>query len=678
MTKLNHVRALRAALAVLALFAAACTSDDGPTATAAPTPTPTEAPASIPAPTLDPTSTPTETSAPNQAPAPAPTPPDPTPTAFTYTVGVFQDMETTNYWSYYDTGSVWTQYVLGPTKPRLFDILYPAIAVIPDVASALPALSVAESDGTFSVTQSLRGDYTWSDGAPLTAEDVVFTFTTARDLNLGGGWVAFYPYSEDSKPRLIDVVAVAADQVKFVFDAMPGLAVWPHGVGTGAIMPKHAWEGVVADALLTDDPPATLYGADPSVDVSGGETVFDRREEGAFAWTVANSHYYWSGTSVTEWENGSIRVDNEQYYGEGSGNVLAQFTYGPYLSETVFSLYGDQTAALLALIEGETDYLLNPLGMQRGLQNEALAAENLSVTVNPPNGFRYLAFNMRKSPGSHLGYRQAIAFMINKEFLTMNVLQGVAIPVYTMIPEGNTKWYDEGIAEELAAPYKGLGEQERLNAAVAALRAGGFTWETGPTIGDDGNVVAGSMSGLTDPDGVKLIEQEILAPPASYDPLRATASLWIEGWMEQLGIPARANPTDFGAIVDAIWQGVGTTPTFDTYILGWSLGNPALPSFQESFFHSRNLAEVNNGGNSTGYSDPEFDELADGLLAATSEEAAYEMIWKMERKIAETLPYVILFDSPIIEFYNKEVLFPFVDTLSGIQFQTGFQDTVRK
>jgi ABC-type transport system substrate-binding protein len=671
------MRGLLAALAVFALVVAACTSDDEPAATAAPSPTPTDAPAPAPSPTPTDAPAPAPSPTPTDAPAPAPTP-DPVP-GFTYNVGIFQDLQTDNFWAYYGPdGTVWSQYVLAPTKPALFDITYPAIAVTPDVASALPAAPVAEGDGTFSVTQSLRGDYTWSDGTPLTADDLVFTFTTARDATLGGDWLTAYPYSEASSPRLIDVVALSATEVKFVFDSEPGLAVWPHNIGVGPIMPKHAWEGTVTDALATEDPATTLYGADPSVDVSAGEAVYTGREEGAFAKNIANSNYYWTGVEVTEYDSGAVTIGDESYYGTGSGNVLAQFTYGPYLSETVFSLYGDQTAALLALKEGDTDYLLNPLGMQRGLQAEALAAENLSVTVNPPNGFRYIAFNMRKSPGSHLAYRQAIAFMINKEFLTTNVLQGVAIPLYALIPEGNSKWYDQEIAAELAAPYKGLSEGERLNAAVAALQAGGFTWEVGPTFDDDGNAVGGSMSGLIDPDGVKLIEQEILAPPASYDPLRATASLWIEGWMEQLGIPARANPTDFGAIVDAIWPGVGTTPTFDTYILGWSLGNPALPSFQESFFHSRNLAEVNDGGNSTGYSDPEFDALADGLLKATSEEAAYDMIWKMERKIAETLPYVILFDSPIIEFYNKEVLFPFVDTLSGLQFQTGFQDTVAK
>ena len=664
MRKLSRVRGLLAVLAIFALFAAACTSDDAP------------APAPAPSPTAAPAPSPTAAPAPAATPAPAPAP---APTGFTYNVGIFQDLQTDNFWAYYGPdGTVWSGYVLEGTKPGLFDITYPAIAITPDVAAALPAAPVAVGDGTFTVTQTIRSDYLWSDGTPLTAADIVFTFTTARDATLGGDWLSAYPYSEASAPRLIDVVANGPTGVQFVFDSEPGLAVWPHLVGVGPIMPKHAWESTVTDALSTEDPGPTLYGADPSVDVSAGEAVYAGREVGAFARNVANSNYYWSGVDVVEWENGSIELGDEVYYGTGSGNVLAQFTYGPYLSETVFSLYGDQTAALFALIEGETDYLLNPLGMQRGLQAQALAAPNLAVTVNPPNGFRFIAFNMRKSPGKFLAYRQAIAFMIDKEFLTTNVLQGVAIPLYALIPEGNSKWYNKPVAEELAAPYGGLDEETRLNNAVAALQAGGFTWEVGPEFDADGNVVVGSMAGLIDPEGVKLVEQEIMAPPASYDPLRATAALWIEGWMENIGIPAKANPTDFGAIVDGVWPGVGVIPTFDTFILGWSLGNPALPSFQESFFHSRNFSEVNDGGNAPGYSDPEFDALADGLLSATSEEAAFDMIWQMERKIAETLPYIILFDSPIIEFYNTEVQFPFTDTLSGIQFVNGFQDTVLK
>lgn len=666
MTKLSRVRGVAFLLVAFALLAAACTGDDGgDTTTTGGDATETTAAMTTETTAADTTDGTTETTAPAaQA------------TGFTYNMGIFQDLQTDNFWAYYGPdGTVWSQYVLAPTKPALYDILYPALGVIPDVATALPPEPVEEGDN-WVVTVDMKTDYTWSDGTALTAEDVAFTYDAVAGAALGGDWLAAYPYTEESAPRLLDVEATSASQVKFIFDAKPGLAVWPHNVGVAPIMPKHFWEPVLTEALASEDPAATMYGADPLGDPSGGESVYAGREEGAFAKNTANATYYWNGTGVSEYTSGALSVGDETYYGDAGGDMLADFTYGPNMSEAVFSLYGDQTAAVLALKEGETDYLLNPLGMQRGLQQEALSAENLEVIVNAPNGFRYLAFNMRKSPGSYQGYRQALAYMIDKEFLTTNVLQGVALPLYVMIPEGNKKWYDKAAAEEISTQYIGLSEGERVTAAVEALKADGFTWDVEPTVDEDGNVTKGE--GLIDPTGTKVPEQEVLAPPASYDPLRATASLWIEGWMEILGIPARANPTDFGAIVDAVWPGVGEEITFDAYILGWSLGNPALPSFHESFFHSRNLAEVNDGSNSVGLQDDEFDALADGLLSATTEDDAYDKIWEMEVKLAELLPYVVLFDTPIIEFYNKNVSFPFTDTLSGIQIQTGFQDTVAK
>ena len=141
---------------------------------------------------------------------------------------------------------------------------------------------------------------------------------------------------------------------------------------------------------------------------------------------------------------------------------------------------------------------------------------------------------------------------------------------------------------------------------------------------------------------------------------------------------ARANPTDFNTIVANVWPGVGTPPTFDMYILGWSLGNPAWPTFHEGFFHTRNWAETNDGGNATGYSNPEFDALADAMFAETDEATAYDQIWEMELMIATDLPYVILFDTPITEFYNADLQYPFTGTLSGIQNQAGMQGTVAK
>ena len=104
---------------------------------------------------------------------------------------------------------------------------------------------------------------------------------------------------------------------------------------------------------------------------------------------------------------------------------------------------------MLALAAGEVDYLLNPLGMQRGLLAQVEGNEELTAVVNPTNGFRYLAFNLRKEPMSIPAFRDALALMIDKEFMANNVLQGVAFPLYATVPEGNTKWYNAEAADRL-------------------------------------------------------------------------------------------------------------------------------------------------------------------------------------------------------------------------------------
>ncbi len=49
----------------------------------------------------------------------------------------------------------------------------------------------------------------------------------------------------------------------------------------------------------------------------------------------------------------------------------------------------------------------------------------------------------------------------------------------------------------------------------------------------------------------------------------------------------------------------------------------------------------------------------------------------MEQILAEKKPYIVLFDTGILEFYNNRVLYPFTDTLSGLQFLNGLQGTVQ-
>ena len=425
-------------------------------------------------------------------------------------------------------------------------------------------------------------------------------------------------------------------------------------------MPEHFWADAVEEAKGSEDPATALYEASGAGEPSSGPMVFAEREEGAFARVVANDKYYDTGREVS--------------FESGDGG---SYTTGPYASEEVLSLYAGQDAAVLALQEGEVDYLYNPLGMQRGLREKVTGDENLTAVANATNGMRYLAFNLRKAPMNDIAFRKALATMIDREFMATNVLQGVAFPLFTMTPQGNTAWYNEEKAAELAAPYTGYESQpERAVEAIKILEEAGYSWDVKPEPDLENNSVTPG-EGLKGPDGQPIPELELLAPGPGYDPLRSTYSVWIQQWGEQLGIPIKANPTNFNVIVSKVFPASGE-PEFDMYILGWSLGNPAFPTFYESFFHSRQDTAVSGGSNTPGFANDEFDAAADAFLAATSNEEAYEILWtQIEPILAEQLPYVVLFDTPILEFYRTaSVTYPTTQTLGGIQFNNGLSGVV--
>ena len=608
------------------------------------------------------------------------TTPESTPSSgqpFIYRIGITSDITTTNYWRHLggDT-TFYNAYVLEPAKNGLFRINLPSLAVVPALAEGLPAEPIADGE-VWTVTQPLQHGIRWSDGVEFTAADVVFTYEAVRDGGLRGSWLSSFPYSEDSSPRLLDVEALDDYTVKMTFDVKPDLGTWPHNVGVNSIMSAAYWGDTIAEALGAENPSAKIYAADGSGDPSIGPMVFESRSEGAFIVNAANADYSFSGRQTTVYEDGTVEIDGERYYGSGGGNVVTSYTDGPYASQTIYSVYADEAAAMLALTEGEIDYWISPLGVSPGLAVQGKESEALSVATNPTNRMRYLGFNLRESPGSYKSFRQAVLYMIDREFLAQEVLQGVVLPMYVMVPESNQRWFNNEFAAEVKERYAGLPPEDRLNAAVSLLKADGFTWDVEPRF-DPGQQEIIPGSGLKDPTGVTVPEIEILAPPDSFDPLRAKASLWIEVWLEQLGVPARVSPTEINAMAAKVWPGPDEEITFDMYIVGWNLGNSALPTFHESFWHSRWLNEVNDGNNSTGFVNAEFDTAADAILAAETEGAMYDLIWEAESILADELPYVVLFNQPITEFFSNDLRFPFIRTLSGLQYGNGFPGLVQK
>ena len=572
----------------------------------------------------------------------------------TYTMGIFADVTTDNYWNTIDSSgsTVWNSYLWDPTHDALYDLAYPGIEFVPSLAASELPEPTQEGD-VWVAEVPLKEGATWSDGEPITAEDVAFSWNVAREFELGGNWTDYVDAEVVTAVEAVDDTTLRVE-----FNEQPGLAVWGPGNGVPFIpaMPEHFWAPIVEEARGSDDPRAALLAASGAEEPASGPTVFEDREEGSFAASTANENYHNAGEEIT------------------SGDVT--YTDGPHANNFQFTFYGGQDAAVLALANGETDFLLNPLGMQRGLQQQVEGNEDLTAIVNPTNGFRYMAFNLTKAPMNDLAFRRALSVLIDKEFVTESVLQGVAYPVYAMVPEGNTAWYNEEVANQIAEQQMaGAETQARQEEAIRILEEAGYTWETAPGYDEEGTFTAGS--GLIDPDGNPIEQLELITPTASYDPLRAAFGNYISGAALELGIPIVAIPTEFNTIIQQVYvpneQG---ELTYDMFILGWSLGNPALPTFHESFFGGNNLTVVNDGNNNTGYDNQEFNNLVQQFNQTQSTEEAYEVLWQMEQNLAENLPYITLFDTGILEFYNNRVTYPFTETLSGLQFLSGEQNYV--
>ena len=90
-------------------------------------------------------------------------------------------------------------------------------------------------------------------------------------------------------------------------------------------------------------------------------------------------------------------------YGEPGGETVLEYVEGPYAQSTIYSIYGSQDAAVLALKKGDIDFMLNPLGLSKGLQEQLTGEDGLTTIENASNGVRYLGFNIRRAPMDEQG-----------------------------------------------------------------------------------------------------------------------------------------------------------------------------------------------------------------------------------------------------------------------------------
>ena len=575
-------------------------------------------------------------------------------------IGIFKDVTTHNFFNILGPGqTAWNFHAFLNRYPSPYGLSDQRFDWVPVMADGFPGPFTEEGEFV-TATVTMKEGPLWSDGQPITAEDVAFTVNTVLDLEM----------TEGNSASLVDsnsiamVEALDAKTVKYYFHELPGLARWQLGLSGTAFVAKHFWEPLVAEAKASSDEPAeqrtALFAIVPENEPTAGEMTFVKWESGAFVQVDASENYFFAGSTYTEYANGAYKEEKPgEYsftaYGEATGDVLLEVTRAPAAPTVIYSVYPSQDAAVLALQSAEIDYMLTPLGLARGFQEQLAGREDIRIIANPPNGIRYLGFNTRRQPMALKEFRQAVSILTDKEYVTGTVLTGVADPAYTMVPPGNSFWYNPDVTEL----GKGMSREERINAVVELLKGAGFTWDVEPAWDADGGAVVPRGEGLRLPDGTLVPELGNIAPSAGYDPLRATCAIWIEQWLNEAGIPVKVRLTGFNVMIPNVF----TDQDFDMWIL--ERGLRVFPDYLDALFNSAYAGpDENNAG---GCSNPDFDAASNELIVETDIGKARDIAFELQRILADEAPYMVLFTTQILEPLRTNVTFGYESLMGGVQ-----------
>jgi peptide/nickel transport system substrate-binding protein len=292
------------------------------------------------------------------------------------------------------------------------------------------------SDDGLTWTFTIRDDATWSDGEPLTAQDVLYTFERIRD---GGPeratWGVYLKGVESVTAPDDTTVVLELEQPSALLPLLPI-----------PIVPEHVWTDVSDDEMRS-------YGNEPS----GGEPVVGSGPFRLVEGTAGGSTYrfevnpdYWGGT--------------------------------PHLDEVIFRVFKSEDPAIQALITGEVDFVegINALQVD-SLQGQ----DGISAQMGDSPGFDEIAFNTGSidvKTGEPLGdpnpavldeaFRWALNFAIDREQIIETAYQGAGIPGDTIIPPAYSGYRWEPPAEDAIS--------------FDPERAAQLLDEAGYTVGDDG------------------------------------------------------------------------------------------------------------------------------------------------------------------------------------------------
>ena len=401
----------------------------------------------------------------------------------TFTVGVTQDVDSLNPF----TGIASASY-------EIYQLQYETLT---DYAakdfSAAPALAQSwdTSPDGLTWTYHLRPGVKWSDGQPLTAHDVAYTFnrvmTGKYEQTNFGNYVAGLTSVEATD----DLTVVM--KVKKPSPIMLHLYVY--------ILPEHIWKDI-------DEKKVKSFGNEPGPDglVGSGPYRVVEHKKGQFIRMEVNKSYY----------KGAPKVD-----------------------EVVFRVFQNEDSLAQALRRGEIDFADS---LTANVFDSLKNAEGVKTFPASYSGFDEIAFNTGAAldDGTPIGdghpalkdvkLRQALSYAIDNKTLVDRVLGGYGEPGSSFIPPlYQSLHYDPGATAYTFDPEK----------AKTLLDEAGYT------MGPDGI--------RTMPGGGRKLTFRLLGRSSSQNSKQTVE--FVTGWLKDVGIDVKPKIVSEDALTEIIGEG---------------------------------------------------------------------------------------------------------------------------
>ena len=386
-------------------------------------------------------------------------------------------------------------------------------------------------------TFHLRKNLHWSDGQPITADDVVFT---CNDLI----------YNTNINPVMAD--QVRGDGKSFAVTKLDDLTVqvvtpeifapFLEAFGAGVpIMPRHVLEKFVSNGTFN-----SAYGANwtPSDIVGSGPFVIKEYKPAQYTLLARNPYFF-------EVDSNSQRL--------------------PYLDNIIYSVVPDWNAMSLRMLHGEDDADDTVKPDEYGTFKKAEADGKIKL-LEPGVGLEcaFFMFNENTNSDPKTGqpyvdpkklkwfrdtkFRQACAYAIDRDAIIKAIYSGNSEPEYGFVTAGNKKWFNPNTPKYPHDPAK----------AIELLKKIGIEKRN-------------SDDFATDADGNKI--EFVLTTNTGNGPREKTALLIVSD-LEKLGFHVVFQPIEFNTMIDRM----DNTYNFDCVLL--AEGGSADPAFSMNVLKS--------------------------------------------------------------------------------------------